>query len=60
MREYKVNPGDKIELNSWDPNEISGPIKQKSDAKNRLDELNDQLEELQELLYAEHKRKLLH
>ena len=59
MREYKVNSGDKIELNSWDPNEISGPIKQKSDAKNRLDELNDQLEELQELLYAEHKRKLL-
>lgn len=59
MREYKVKPGDKIELDNWDPNEILGTITQKSDAKDRLDELNVQLEELQELLYAEHKRKLL-
>ncbi len=59
MKEYKVEPGVKIELEKWDPNEITGPISQKSEAKDRLDELNYQLEELQELLYAEHKRKLL-
>lgn len=59
MKEFKVEPGVKIELDKWDPNVIAGSISEKSEAKDRLDELNYQLEELQELLYAEHKRKLL-
>jgi len=59
VKEFKVEPGVKIELDKWDPNVIAGSISEKSEAKDRLDELNYQLEELQELLYAEHKRKLL-
>ncbi|MFN2175686.1 MAG: polyphosphate kinase 2 family protein [Anaerolineales bacterium] len=59
MKEYKVKQGEKIKLDEWDPNDLQGPISKKSKAKDRLDELNVQLEELQELLYAENKNKLL-
>ncbi|MFN2127238.1 MAG: polyphosphate kinase 2 family protein [Anaerolineales bacterium] len=59
MKEYKVKQGEKIKLDEWDPNDLQGSISKKSKAKDRLDELNVQLEELQELLYAENKNKLL-
>ena len=59
MQRYKVNPGERVDLSDWDSNETREFFGGKSEAKDRLDELNDELEELQELLYAEHKHKVL-
>jgi len=59
MQRYKVYSGTKVDLRGWDPNDRSEYTGSKSEAKDRLDELNDELEKLQELLYAEHKHKIL-
>jgi PPK2 family polyphosphate:nucleotide phosphotransferase len=54
-----ARPGSPVELSAWDPNDTSPFAGDKGDAKELLDKLNDELEELQELLYAEHKHKVL-
>ena len=59
MQRYKVNSGTQVDLSGWDPNDRSEYIGSKSEAKDRLDDLNDDLESLQEMLYAEHKHKVL-
>lgn len=59
MDRYRGKPGDQIDLRQWDPNDIGAFIGGKKEAKEALDALNDRLEELQELLYAENKHKLL-
>ncbi|PKO18359.1 MAG: polyphosphate kinase [Chloroflexi bacterium HGW-Chloroflexi-10] len=56
---YKIKQGDKVDLNKWDPNEISEWSGDKKKAKEKLLELNKKLEQLQELLYAQHKHKIL-
>ena len=56
---YRVKPGSRLDLAEWDPRDKSAfPVKKKEGRK-RLLELNERLEELQELLYAEQKRKVL-
>ncbi len=48
-----------MDLSAWDPNDRQAfPIK-KSAAGKKLQELNRQLEDLQELLYAENRSKVL-
>lgn len=59
MERYQVKPGSKVELDQWDPNETEAFEGNKDDGAERLEELNGQLEELQELLYAEHRRRVL-
>ncbi len=59
MNRYKIKPNQKINLEDWDPNDTSEFDGGKHDGKDRLEELNTQLEELQELLWAEHKHKVL-
>ncbi len=59
MYRYRPAAGTKINLANWDPNETSAFDGDKDAAKDRLDELNEELEALQELLYAEHKHKVL-
>jgi PPK2 family polyphosphate:nucleotide phosphotransferase len=59
MKEYRINPGQKIHLKEWDPNDTSGFDGKKEDALENLKESTKRLDELQELLYAEHKHKLL-
>lgn len=59
MKHYYVKPGTKVNLNEWNPNDQGGYEGSKEDAKNDLLSLNGKLEALQELLYAEHKHKLL-
>lgn len=59
LNKYRVGPGSQIELKDWDPDDTSAFPGEKGEAKDALDELNDRLEELQELLYAEGKRRLL-
>lgn len=60
MEHYRVKPDDKIRLKDWDP-EDDGEYKkgEKDEGEERLLELNAELEELQELLFAEGKHKIL-
>ena len=58
--EYRVKPGEKLSLSEldtratpfWDPDD-------KDEARDKLLELNDRLEALQELLWAEHRHRVL-
>lgn len=59
MDRYRVPPGRQVELSKWDPGDHSGFEGDKDAAEGRLQELNEQMCVLQELLYAEHKHKLL-
>lgn len=59
MEKYRVSPKDKIKLKDWDPNESSEFSGDKAAAKERLTKLNQELEALQELLYAEGLHKVL-
>ncbi len=59
MKHYMVETGSSVDLTTWDPNDKSAyPIKKKEGIK-QLDSLTLKLEELQELLYAQHKHKVL-
>jgi PPK2 family polyphosphate:nucleotide phosphotransferase len=58
MKPYKIEPNTKVSLSEFDAEETS-LIKDKDSAKEQLDDLLDELVELQELLFAEHKHKLL-
>jgi len=59
MERFRVKPGDKVDLKQWDPADRSAFAGSKEEAEKELARLNRSLEELQELLYAEHKNKLL-
>jgi PPK2 family polyphosphate:nucleotide phosphotransferase len=54
---YRVVPGVAVELSQWETDD-SGDL-DRAAAKRRTDDLNDRLEELQEILYAEGKHKVL-
>lgn len=56
---YRVKPGSRVDLSEWDPNDKSAFPGGKEEGRERLLELNQELEELQELLYAEHERQVL-
>jgi len=59
MERYRVEPGSKINLSQWDPSDKSAFEGSKREAREALRALNERLEALQELLYAEHKHKVL-
>ncbi|MBW6472603.1 MAG: polyphosphate kinase 2 family protein [Anaerolineaceae bacterium] len=59
MNKYRVNPGQKINLKDWDPDDKSDWKEGKKEAKDEFVEINKELESLQELLYAENKHKIL-
>ncbi len=59
MKNYRVPKDKSISLEEWDPDEISGDLDEKGEGEERLAELNGELEELQEMLYAERKHKVL-
>lgn len=59
MNRYRVKPGASVSLDKWDPKDCSLFDGDKDDADERLEELNAELEEQQELLWAEHKHKVL-
>jgi PPK2 family polyphosphate:nucleotide phosphotransferase len=59
MKRYRVEPGSQVDLNRWDPNDKSAIDGDKQEGRKALLELNERLETLQELLYAQHKHKLL-
>jgi PPK2 family polyphosphate:nucleotide phosphotransferase len=59
MKDYRVKPGSKVDLSKWDPDDVRGFAGDKKAGEQELLKLNKRLEALQELLYAEHKHKVL-
>lgn len=59
MDKYRVKPGSKIKLSDYDPQDKSEFSGGKKEAAPKLAELVKRLGELQEVLYAEHKHKVL-
>ena len=55
MKQYRVKPGEKVKLSKWDPNTTGDFKGGKEEGLAEIAKLNDKLEALQELLYAEHK-----
>jgi PPK2 family polyphosphate:nucleotide phosphotransferase len=58
-KRYAVEPGKKVRLEEWDPNDTSGFEGTEEDARKDAVSLDKTLDELQELLFAEHKHKVL-
>ena len=59
MKRYIIKPGSRIDLSTFVTRDKSAFSGKKKDARKRLNQLNVELEALQELLYAEHKHKIL-
>ena len=59
MEQYRVPPGSHVDLSQWDPNDTSLFPVGKKEGRKRLKKLNKRLAELQYLLWAENKHKLL-
>ena len=59
MSGYKIGPKRKITLSEMDPNDTSEFGGTKKEGLQKLVALNKKLENLQEILYAEHKHRLL-
>jgi len=59
MKRYRVKSGEKVDLSDYDPSDDSGFQGGKELAHNELLKLTQELIALQELLYAEHRHKVL-
>jgi PPK2 family polyphosphate:nucleotide phosphotransferase len=59
MQRYRIAPGSQVDLSQWDPNDKAAFPTKKKEGRAHLKTLNERLETLQELLYAEHKHRLL-
>ena len=59
MDKYRVKPGAKVRLNKWDPDDQSEFKGDKEQGRARVAKINDDLEALQDLLFGEHKHKVL-
>lgn len=59
MNKYKIKPNKKFNLKEHDPNSTSEFDGNKEKGEGIISELNARLEKLQELLFAEHKQKIL-
>lgn len=55
----RIEPGSKLKLSKWDPDDTDIIGKDKSDARELLETYRVRLEAMQELLYAEGRNKLL-
>ena len=56
---YRIDPGEEVHLNKVDANDTSGFEGKGQDEREESKKLNERLRELQEMLYAEHKMKVL-
>jgi len=59
VKKYLVEPGEKVKLSNWDPDNTSEFKGTKEQALVEIEKLNRRLEELHEVLYAEHQHKIL-
>ena len=58
-KRFRVRPGRKVRLVGWDPDERDEAARTDREAKETLDELRPRLGQLQGLLYAEHRHRVL-
>jgi PPK2 family polyphosphate:nucleotide phosphotransferase len=56
---HRVEPGQEVHLDKVDPNDTSGFEGKSADEPGESKKLNEKLRQLQEMLYAEHKMKVL-
>ncbi|HKJ38608.1 MAG TPA: polyphosphate kinase 2 family protein [Anaerolineales bacterium] len=59
MKQYMVKPESTVKLSKWDPNDTGDFKGGKKEGQAEVRKLNAKLESLQELLFAEHKHKVL-
>ncbi len=59
MKHHRLKPGDPVSLSKLDPEDTSVLDHTKDEARAELERLRGKLEELQELLFAQHEHKLL-
>ncbi len=59
MNPYRVEPGSRVDLAQWDPEDQTAFEGGKKKGVRELDKLRERLDELQALLYAEHEHKVL-
>lgn len=59
MKSYRVEPGSRVKLADWDPEDHAGFEGGKKKGLRELAELRERLEALQALLYAEHGHRVL-
>jgi PPK2 family polyphosphate:nucleotide phosphotransferase len=59
MRDYVVRPEAEVKLADWNPNDTGKFQGNKQQARAETKKLNETLQSLQEVLYAEHKHKIL-
>ncbi len=59
MKKYLVESGVKVSLSNWDPNDTGEFKGNKEKVLAESEKLNQSLEDLHEVLYAEHKHKIL-
>ncbi len=59
MKKYLIEPDSSVDLSKWDPGDEGDFKGEKDKALAKVAELNDKLCDLQEILYAEHKHKVL-
>lgn len=59
MKQFLVKPGTTVNLSEWDPNDTGKFKGGKKAGLAQIEKLNNKLETLQELLYAQHKHKVL-
>jgi PPK2 family polyphosphate:nucleotide phosphotransferase len=56
---YRIKPGTKVKLKQWNPDDDSAAPGSKEIGAEELARLNHELDELQDVLFAEHKHKIL-
>jgi PPK2 family polyphosphate:nucleotide phosphotransferase len=56
---YSIEPGTKVDFDKFDPSDTSGFEGKKEDEPEESERLKEKLRQLQEVLWAEHKRKIL-
>ncbi|MFC2177344.1 polyphosphate kinase 2 family protein [Actinomycetota bacterium] len=59
MDRYRVTPGDDVDLSRWDPDELSAFSGGKGEARDLFEDMVERIAELQHLMWAEDKHKLL-
>ncbi len=59
MDQYRVAPGDEVELGRWDPDELSAFSGGKKQARKLFADMVERIAELQHVMWAEDKHKLL-
>jgi PPK2 family polyphosphate:nucleotide phosphotransferase len=59
MKRYRVDPGSRLDLSRFDAGDTSAFKGGKEETEELFEKLNDRLEELQEMLWAENRHKLL-